>query len=190
MKLKPGSLIVFEGLDATGKSTQIEAVQERLDDVRTMHMPSGDSELAQSIYKLTEEVDDMRPLTRQLLHLAAHSESAEGIHEALNHSGLILDRWWWSTMAYGYYGAELDTQFASQRFINMLSMVWGSIRADLVFLFTHQYAEDRHNNSRVQSGYEILASQGGQPVITVPYDEPDAVTDFIITNIQGKGLAA
>jgi thymidylate kinase len=71
--LRPGSLVVFEGLDRSGKSTQIERMS-RLDweapGPSFTHMPSGMTELTKSIYSLTEHQRIRSPLARQLLHLA------------------------------------------------------------------------------------------------------------------------
>lgn len=71
MRLLPGSLVVFEGLDKTEKSTQVNALSSLAWDspapLRT-HMPSGLVSLTESIYQLTETAQIHSPLARQLLH--------------------------------------------------------------------------------------------------------------------------
>jgi hypothetical protein len=56
-RLRPGSLIVFEGLDRSGKSTQVKrlsALDWAAPGPRFTHMPSGMTDLTSSIYSLTE----------------------------------------------------------------------------------------------------------------------------------------
>jgi dTMP kinase len=110
LHLTTGSLVVFEGLDRSGKSTQIKRLSA-LDWVapapRFIHMPSGMTDLTKNIYSLTENSKISSPLARQLLHIACHAENIEPIADARVRHGLFLDRWWWSTVAYGWYGAGL-----------------------------------------------------------------------------------
>lgn len=189
MQLKQGTLIVFEGLDGTGKTTQANRVARALHGTLVMHMPSGDSKLSDKIYRLTEQVREMDPMTRQLLHLACHSENMHAIHRSIEQKGLILDRWWWSTIAYGYFGGELDTRIPQQYFMTTLATVWSSLRADLVFMFDETYTEDANNNERVRTGYKSLMQSSEQAVRRVPRAEPEDVTAFIVEQIKEAGLA-
>lgn len=65
LHLRPGSLIVFEGLDRSGKSTQIKrlsAFDWGTPGPRFTHMPSGLTELTGNIYSLTENSQISSPL--------------------------------------------------------------------------------------------------------------------------------
>lgn len=75
-----------------------------------MHLPLGRSRLTEGIYRLTEQTPISPPLARQLLHLACHAENIDAISEARNRGGAILDRWWWLTVAYGWYDARMAEQ--------------------------------------------------------------------------------
>src|SRR4051794_7388128 len=111
MHLRPGALVVLEGLDRTGKSTQMSALRELRWDYPVpifTHMPSGLTDLTQAIYRLTEAKRIASPLARQLLHLACHAENLGPLDLERREHAVVLDRWWWSTMAYGWYAGQLD----------------------------------------------------------------------------------
>src|ERR1700760_2821735 len=152
MHFVPGKLVVFEGMDNTGKSTQLEmfeaacyrptdkALYEPLP-IFT-HQPSGtSSKLGLEIYELTEATDWRvnSPLSRQLLHLAAHAEHyATDILPALKERAVMMDRCWWSTVAYGYRGVVAG-QFRFDDFIKLAQAPAQGKIPDLVFYFEHQY---------------------------------------------------
>jgi dTMP kinase len=112
LRLRPGALVVLEGLDRTGKSTQRNRLAELTWANPTpvfTHMPSGLTSLTADIYHLTEKAVIQSAWARQLLHLACHAENMPAIADARNHGGVVLDRWWWSTVAYGWYAGQLAT---------------------------------------------------------------------------------
>ena len=110
LSLRSGSLVVFEGLDRSGKFTQLSALTQlswaELAPVFT-HMPSGLTDLTKGVYRLTEDTPINSPLAWQLLHLACHAENIDAVSQARDSGGVVLDRWWWSTVAYGWHGAGL-----------------------------------------------------------------------------------
>lgn len=151
---QPGLLIVFEGLDDTGKSTQIARLSEAtytpqmgdpLFDPAPLftHQPSGASGLGPAIYDLTEAVDwsEADPLTRQLLHLAAHNEHYEhDIIPALRRASVMMDRCWWSTYAYGFRGTVRERMTKNQ-FLQLAQLPTQGKMPDLVFLFMKRHGK-------------------------------------------------
>lgn len=125
LTLRPGTLVVFEGLDRVGKLTQVDALRELnwgAPAPTFAHMPSGSSSLRQAIYRLTEREAIDSPLCRQLLHLACHAESQPFLRAARASGGLILDRWWWSTVAYGWAtGALADAGLSEDAFFGRVA---------------------------------------------------------------------
>jgi thymidylate kinase len=96
--VRPGTLIVFEGLDKAGKSAQASAVLRiaKPETLLPAHMPEGFTEFTNGVYELLED-PDRRPssgVARQLAHLACHAESIPRILEALESRAVRLDRWW------------------------------------------------------------------------------------------------
>ena len=193
-RLKPDSLIVFEGLDRSGKSTQIKRVSA-LDwaapGPRFTHMPSGMTDLTSSIYALTENRQIRSPLARQLLHIACHAENIGPIADARARHGLFLDRWWWSTVAYGWYGTALaSTGLNESVFFGMIESVWSAQPADVVFLFMTPHESDRLNKDEVRRGYADLAAEHEATTIVVPPLGPEETTGFILANLRDRELLA
>ena len=192
--LGPGSLIVFEGLDRSGKSTQIQrlsALDWAAPGPRFTHMPSGMTDLTSSIYSLTENRQINSPLARQLLHIACHAENIGPITHARARHGLFLDRWWWSTVAYGWYGSGLaGSGLDKSVFFGLIDSVWAAHEADVVFLFMTPHENDRLNRDEVRGGYTALAGEHKDVTIPVPPGSREETTDFILASLRYRKLLA
>jgi thymidylate kinase len=194
LHLRPGSLIVFEGLDRSGKSTQITRLSP-LDWAAPgpafVHMPSGLTDLTRDIYAATENRKISSPWARQLLHLACHAENIGPITDVRTRHGLFLDRWWWSTVAYGWYGARLaGIGLDNSVFFGLIKSIWSGQQADVVFLFLTPHESDWLNRDEVRGGYETLAAEHADITITVPASSPEETTDFILATLRARGLLA
>jgi thymidylate kinase len=192
MRLRPGSLVVLEGLDRCGKSTQVQrlrALDWTAPSPTFTHMPSGLTALTESIYQLTERESITSPLARQLLHMACHAENVETLADARRHSGVVLDRWWWSTVAYGWYGGHLaESGVSESAFFGMIDAIWSSQPADLVFLFSTPYARDDLNRDDVRHGYRQLAAQHALITVEVPFGTEGETSDFLLSRLRDSGL--
>lgn len=206
MDLAPGRLIVFEGLDNTGKSTQLErfeaacyrpteATHPLYDPIPMFtHQPSGATGVGPDIYSLTEGIDWSHgsPLTRQLLHLAAHSEHYHhDIIPALEQRSVIMDRCWWSAYAYGWRG-EIREAMDELDWLNIVQLPARKWQPDVVFLFTHRYGveESRTQSDRVTfENYMRLAELYPISTVIVPDCNPGEVTAFIAGKLYSRGLA-
>ncbi|MGH3686710.1 MAG: dTMP kinase [Pseudonocardiaceae bacterium] len=192
MRLKPGSLVVLEGLDRSGKSTQrnrLSALGWAEPVPVFTHMPSGLTSLTKSIYRLTEEAEIHSPLARQLLHLTCHAENMPAITDARQRRAVVLDRWWWSTVAYGWYGGRLlDVGVSEEVFRGMIGVVWSNQPADVVFLFSTPYEHDELNRDEVLRGYNDLAAEHTRITVTVPPGDEDATTAFIVDQLRARDL--
>lgn len=188
-------LIVFEGLDATGKSTQMQMlreVMERGHRGRTplfTHQPSGSSLLTKTIYLLTEECV-MNPLTRQLLHLSSHTEQYQ--NEIIPHLNLgvpvYMDRCWWSTIAYGFSSISEHYGIHAADFEWIAKIPTMGVEPDLVFYFNKTYQEDYHNTEEVLEAYERLAARNVERTIYVPKGTKEKVHEFIVERLAERGF--
>ncbi|MEU0880134.1 hypothetical protein ABZ345_16160 [Lentzea sp. NPDC005914] len=183
---------MLEGLDRAGKTTQrdrLKSLDWCVPEPVFAHMPSGLTQLTEGIYRLTEDTAISSPLARQLLHLACHAENMPALTRARGAGGLILDRWWWSTVAYGWFGGRLaEVGMTETAFFGLIDAVWSQQRADMVFLFTTPYVEDALNRDDVRRGYAHLAAQYSNITVTVPATEPDEVTEFLLEHLSAAGL--
>lgn len=201
--MDPGTLVVFEGLDATGKSTQLERFERacyapqmgrKLIKPKPMftHQPSGASGLGQEIYEMTEGIDwsEASPFTRQCLHLAAHTEHYQhDIIPALTKKPVWMDRCWWSTVAYGYRGA-IQEQFTWEEWIRVTKVPTQGYIPHVVFLFLEKFAEEdgRADDERTLDNYYQLAEDYVDIVEFVPKDNVGEVTAFITGALNRRGL--
>jgi len=110
--LTNGRLYVFEGADGVGKSTIIKSVAARLKDsvgILSLSFPGQESgSLGKLVYDIHHTSSDfgikkIDPLSLQVLHVAAHIDCIQKqIKPALDQGKtVLLDRFWWSMMAYG-----------------------------------------------------------------------------------------
>jgi len=192
LRLTTGALVVLEGLDRSGKSTQ----RDRLAKLAWAdpppvfaHMPSGLTELTADIYSLTERAAIRSAWARQLLHLACHAENMSAITEARRRGGVVLDRWWWSTVAYGWYAGQLASAgITKELFHGVIDSVWAGQTADIVFLFTAPFEHDELNRDEVLRGYAHLAAEHSAITMPVPVAGVEATTAFLITTMRDRGL--
>jgi dTMP kinase len=203
-RLKPGAVVVFEGLDATGKSTVHEHIERGVyasdydeplfaGEPKFLHMPSGSNAVGQLVYSLTEMDVEIDPLARQMLHMASHAqEVASTIRPHLaGGEALFLDRWWWSTVAYGWPSIKAHARAADWtrgKFMEMAGLAWDGINADVVFLFLEPHKEDRHNSPGIRKMYEWLAGNNPDIVEFVPMGTEDEQNLFVYEAMVRRGL--
>ncbi|WP_298461256.1 hypothetical protein [uncultured Cellulomonas sp.] len=191
--LKPGTLVVLEGLDKTGKSTQSDALRHVLDPTTTVHvhMPSGLSTFTDETYSMLESPyrAPASGLAKQLAHLACHAESVPHILEVLQTRAVVLDRWWWSTLAYGWYSGALPAAGVSEEgFKNLIDSIWAPLPAAVVFLFDKPYAPDANNSDPILDGYQQLAARHRTLTSRVPQGDPQDITRRILAELSQRSL--
>jgi dTMP kinase len=190
--LEPGAVVVFEGLDRAGKSTQLELLHHRVapGSATFAHMPSGTATFTQELYLLLENHPPASGLARQLAHLACHSETMTSLVDGAASGALVLDRWWWSTIAYGWYGGAVQASGISEStFRELISVVWAPFTASIVFLFLTPRGEDPNNVSGVEDGYRELAATHPGLAVVVPDLAKGGTHDYLVDNLISAGLA-
>jgi thymidylate kinase len=195
--LRPGAVVVFEGLDKAGKSTQLDRLKRQADPTTAVfaHMPSGRGlpdahRFTDGVYDLLENHAPVSGLGRQLAHLACHCEHVPTLVDAARSKGLVLDRWWWSTLAYGWYGrAVQDSGITETTFRDLIATVWEPIQASIIFLFLTPREIDANNVAGVEDGYRGLATMQPGKVHLVPALTEDETYDYIVQALVTAGLA-
>ena len=110
-----GSLITFEGIDGSGKTTQIHMLENEFNklgvDYKTFREPGG-TELSEKIREilLDKENIELIPTAESLLFAAARAQlTADQIKPAIAKGEFVIcDRFTDSTIAYQGYGRGLD----------------------------------------------------------------------------------
>lgn len=116
-----GLFISFEGIDGSGKTTQVKRLGQSLRDkgyeLVTVREPGG-TPVAEKIRELLLDArnDGICPRTEAFLYAAARAQLVtEVINPALTEGRVVIaDRYLDSTLAYQGYGRGLDTRFLEQ----------------------------------------------------------------------------
>ena len=194
LAMNPGVTVVFEGLDRTGKSTQLDLLKAVLapESIVFAHMPSGFVPFTHRVYEALE-AEEEKPssgLAQQLAHLACHAESIGRLVEATRSKALVLDRWWWSTLAYGWYGGSVEQSGLSEEsFRDLIAAIWSPVAPSAVFVFLEPHQLDSNNNQGVEAGYRALLDQHPDLAVVVSSDTPEATHAFVVQSLVQRGLA-
>lgn len=145
-----GALVVFEGVEGAGKSTQVARLVERLRasgrEVLSLREPGGTS-LGDAVRGLLlDPARDIPPAAEALLFLASRATlMAQVVRPALARNAIVvLDRFFLSTYAYQVAGRGLDA--ATVRAANLLAI--GDVRPDVTCVLELPVAEGMARASR------------------------------------------
>ena len=130
MSKKP--LIVFEGIEGSGKSHHINEVSKYLikekKDFIKIREPGG-SKNSEKIRKLIlDNKSSFNKNTDLLLYLSARSENVELIKRNYGKKIILMDRFTDSTLAYQHYGMGVDIKF--------IKMINNFLLKDIIINFT------------------------------------------------------
>tara|TARA_B100000787_G_scaffold156924_1_gene133368 strand:+ start:626 stop:1237 length:612 start_codon:yes stop_codon:yes gene_type:complete len=134
MSKKP--IIVFEGIEGTGKSHHINNVAKYLKKNKKKFIQirePGGSKNSEIIRKLIlNNKSSFNQYTDLLLYLSARSENIELIKENIGKKIILIDRFTDSTIAYQHYGMGINLQFIN----NINNYLLKNIDIDFTFLNT------------------------------------------------------
>tara|TARA_B110000238_G_scaffold372_1_gene366 strand:- start:1178 stop:1789 length:612 start_codon:yes stop_codon:yes gene_type:complete len=134
MSKKP--IIVFEGIEGTGKSHHINNVAKYLKKKNRKFLQirePGGSKNSEIIRKLIlNNKSTFNRYTDLLLYLSARSENIELIRKNIGKTIILIDRFSDSTIAYQHYGMGIDLKFIK----NINNFLLKDIDIDFTFLNT------------------------------------------------------
>lgn len=170
--------IVFEGIDFSGKSSQIKLLsrylQERGKSVCCLREPGGDEVSEQIRNILLEPHNVICDEAEALLYSASRAQFVKyKLMPALQeYDYVLLDRYWYSSIAYQGYGRKIDLDFLYRLVVYSTKL---APDPDKTFIFGISYGEmlerkgkksgDRLEEEkkdfwqRVIAGYEHLSTQ-------------------------------
>jgi dTMP kinase len=193
-----GMLVSFEGLDGSGKTTQVERLRAALEadgrEVVTAREPGGTA-LGERIRELVLHGDAMSPWAEALLYAAARAELvAEVVEPALERGAdVLLDRYLDSSVVYQGIARGLGRDEVLQ--LNLLAT--GGLLPDRTFVLAvdpgrslgRVGAPDRIEreaagfHARVAAGYEELASLHPERIVLL---DGSLDVDALAERIQGE----
>ena len=191
-----GALIVFEGLDQSGKQTQAELLRDRLKaegrKARLVSFPDYATSIGEEIARALQGEREYGPDVMQLLYIANRYERKPDLQRWLD-GGLVLvcDRYVASSVAYGE-AFGLDPAWLSdvQKFLPMPAV---TILLDIApetavqrkSVDRDRYERDLALQARVRDSYHRQAAEGGW--IRLDGERPKAaIADDVFTAVSSR----
>ncbi len=194
-------LIVFEGVEGSGKTTQTQILRDKLESVNqhaiTTREPGGTAS-GELIRNIILDQEDLTPMSELYLFNAARSLLIEQlvIPQLRKEVHVIMDRFIYSTMAYQSYGREIPLQ--TVKTINEIAS--HQVVPDVVVLLDipPQKALSRRPDPRdrferealdfhtkIRDGYLAMAQENPRDWIVIDADlKPDQIAEIVWGKIQ------
>ena len=194
-------LIVFEGVEGSGKTTQTQILCDKLESVNqraiTTREPGGTTS-GELIRNIILDQEDLTPMSELYLFNAARSLLIEQlvIPQLREEIHVIMDRFIYSTMAYQSYGREIPLQ--TVKTINEIAS--HQVVPDVIVLLDipPQKALSRRPDPRdrferealdfhtkIRNGYLAMAQENPRDWIVIDADlKPDQIAEIVWGKIQ------
>jgi dTMP kinase len=132
MSKKP--IIVFEGIEGSGKSHHISVVSKYLSKKKINHIkirePGGNLNSEKIRKLILNNKSNFNKNTDLLLYMAARSENIEVIKRSFNKKIILIDRFTDSTIAYQHFGMGVDLDLIE----NLNKYLLKNIKVSFTFL--------------------------------------------------------
>lgn len=192
-------IIVFEGIEGTGKSHHINNVSNYLKKLNKPFIKirePGGSINSEKIRKLIlNNKSTFNKYTDLLLYLSARSENLELIKKNMKKKVILIDRFADSTVAYQHYGMGINLKFIN----NINNFLLKGIKVDFTFLNTVSQTNmkkrlfirknlnryDKFSNNfyvRVQKGFLKISKQKPNKYMQIDSNLDIAHNEKIILN--------
>lgn len=186
-----GRLLVFEGLDGCGKTTQVRLLGDRLARAGIPHLlvrEPGGTEVGEAIRPLVLRGADMPARSELLLYLAARAALVEErIRPALAAGRLVVaDRYFLSSVAYQGYGRGVPVA----EVMRAVEFATGGLRADLTILLQVSAADARARAARRALDRIEAADAAFHERVRLGYAELAAGDPSILTVEGNRGVRA
>lgn len=206
----PGKFIVLEGIEASGKTTQVKILGEILAKIQTTFVTKNptDNEIGAYIRKeiLSGNEKHIPPVAYQYLFAADRVSQQEDLIERLKKGETIIsDRYFWSSVAYGIADREgtnyENWEEVSMTALSLLSMYHQFILPDLsIYLDVsleeslrrikgstkHTEIYDNHQmNIKIKKGYDWLLKTFPNELTVLDGEKPlDEITQEIVKLVE------
>lgn len=200
IKSSYAKIYVFEGVDNVGKTTIIKALKEKIcEEIRcdctTIAFPGNEARtlgaLVYDVHHYENKYFDfpINDASLQLLHVAAHIDLIQRkLIEENNFAKIILmDRFWWSTYAYGLAGL-LESDVIRAILAPELAY-WEKININKIFLLERKDREMDYETDKdmsIRQKYRELSERESKCQIIYNNGSLEETTNIIFNNIVGE----
>jgi thymidylate kinase len=191
-----GQLIIFEGPDGVGKSKIISEIEKKLKKYNlkyiSLSFPGNENgtlgKLVYDIHHNPKKYDineQIHPLSKQTLHIAAHIDIIESKIKPLIQDGFIvlLDRFWWSTYVYGIIDG-IQQQILN-KLIEVEKEIWNDLLPTKAFLITsqkpHKPVENNKFWCKLSTEYKKIAKRENTKYPVQFIDNSDKLCNVVNT---------
>ena len=194
-----GALIVFEGLDQSGKQTQAERLRDRLKQegrrARLVSFPDYGTSIGEELARALAGEREYGPEVMQLLYVANRYERRDDLERWLE-GGLMLvcDRYTASSVAYGEaFGLDPAWLADMQRFLpppalTIMLDIDPATAAQRKVVDRDRYERDLALLARVRQSYHRQASEQGWVVLDGERDKGSIADDVFSAVAPALGL--
>ena len=148
-------IIVFEGIDGSGKTYHINEVSKYLLKKKIKFIkirePGGtkNSELIRKL--ILNNKSTLKKKTDLLLYLAARNENFENlIKPSIKNKVILIDRFKDSTIAYQHYGFKINKDII----LDLNKFILGNVKPDFTFLHIVPHKNIKKNISGIKNKYD------------------------------------
>ena len=152
-------VIVFEGIEGSGKTHHINLVSNYLKKKRIDHIkirePGGNKNSEKIRNLILSNKSNFNNNTDLLLYLAARSENIEYLKKYYKKRIILIDRFIDSTIAYQVYGKKVDIKFID----NIHKKILQGIKPNIVFILkvSQQSSRRRLKKRKSKNRYDNFA---------------------------------
>jgi dTMP kinase len=200
--MSKGKFVVIEGLDLSGKSTQVglleKILRKRGVDVISTREHTRDGLVGQLIEKIVNRQGKLPPIALQLLFVADRLDHLERVVLPAIKAGkiVICDRYYWSTIAYGSLVADRDWLLEVHKYCPEPDLTIYldidpekaiqrlSARGEKATIFEKQDKMKKQTDTY----YWLLANNQAKSVKVVADQSPEAVLSDIIKVLENRKI--
>jgi thymidylate kinase len=189
--IKPGTFIVFEGHNKSGKSTQIELLLNKVGGAYVTAIPDPETMTGYFVHEYLNQCNQIgihnHVITQLLLLLASdhdHYNQIIRLKLAEGHA-VIQERHWWTHFA-NFFVERLDYEMEREQFLFLCGLSMDGIVPDIVFLFRD--GDIHENGFGVLKAYRRLAKTPDHRIAIVPKGTEQEIEDFIINELIARKL--
>lgn len=193
----PGTLIVFEGLDQSGKQTQAELLRDRLKQegckARLISFPDYGTSIGEELARALAGEREYGPDVMQLLYVANRYERKDDLRRWLSGGiALVCDRYTASSIAYGEaFGLDAAWLNELQRFLppadlTIMLDIAPEIAVQRKSVDRDRYERDLAMQGRVRDSYRRQAAAASNWIVLDGERSKQVIAEEVFTVVRSR----